>query len=83
MNAAVHARMASHARTWPRSMHGIEGKEPMFVPVPFAGARRQVGDRDLQPVSLARRWSSRFHSFTCGPLLPPRSAVIVSRVAFG
>jgi hypothetical protein len=28
-----------------------------------------------RPVSLAKRWSSRFHSLTCGPLLPPQSAV--------
>src|SRR5215467_3218195 len=37
----------------------------------------------FSPVSLARRWSSRFHSLTVGPLLPPQSAVMVSRVAVG
>jgi thiol-disulfide isomerase/thioredoxin len=36
----------------------------------------------VRPASLARRWSSHFHSFLCGPLLPPQSAVIVSRAAF-
>jgi hypothetical protein len=37
----------------------------------------------FNPVSLARRCNSRFHSFTCGPLLPPPSAVIVRLVALG
>jgi hypothetical protein len=35
----------------------------------------------LRPVSLAKRWSSRFQSFTRGPLLPPQSAVITRRLA--
>jgi hypothetical protein len=36
-----------------------------------------------RPVSLAKRWSSRFRSLTCGPLLPPQSAVITRRWALG
>jgi hypothetical protein len=36
-----------------------------------------------RPVSLAKRRSSRFQSLTFAPLLPPQSAVITNRVAFG
>src|SRR5438445_13893507 len=36
-----------------------------------------------RPISLASFWSSRFHSRTREPLLPPPSAVISNRVALG
>src|SRR6187200_673024 len=36
----------------------------------------------FRSASLAKRCSSRFHSLTCGPLLPPQSAVIGVRVAW-
>jgi hypothetical protein len=35
------------------------------------------------PFLLVRRWSARFHSFTCESLLPQQSAVIVRKVARG
>src|SRR3954454_24022673 len=31
----------------------------------------------FRSASLAKRCNSRFHSLTCGPLLPPQSAVMV------
>src|SRR3954469_6796301 len=36
-----------------------------------------------RPVSSAKRCSSRFHSRTRAPLLPPQSAVMTSRLASG
>ena len=60
-----------------------EGEQAMLDPVPFAGAGRQVGHRDGQAGLVGELWSSRFHSRTRAPLLPPQSAVISSRVALG
>ena len=37
----------------------------------------------FRPVSLAKRCSSRFQSFTLAPLLPPQSAVIVRQRGVG
>ena len=48
--------------------------------VPLAGAGGQVGEMS-RPSSLASFWSSRFHSRTREPLLPPLSAAISNRVA--
>src|SRR5712671_6851359 len=58
-----------------------EGEEPVFDFVPLAGAGRQWQTMMSRPSSLASFWSSRFHSRTREPLLPPPSAVISSRVA--
>ena len=49
----------------------------------LAGAGWRVADHDADTSSLARFWSSRFHSRTGEPLLPPPSAMISNRVASG
>ena len=60
-----------------------KGEQTVFYLVPLAGTWREVADRDFNPVSSASCCSFHFHSRTREPLLPPESAVINRRVAFG
>ena len=58
-----------------------EREEPVLDFVPLAGAGRQMADHDVD--ALASFCSSRFHSRTRDPLLPPPSAVMSRRLAWG
>jgi hypothetical protein len=55
-----------------------EREQAVLDPVPLAGAWKKVADCDVYAQSVARRWSSRFHSRSREPLLPAPSAVIMS-----
>ena len=55
----------------------------MLDPVPLAGPGRQMADGDAQAEFIGQACSSRFHSRTRAPLLPPQSAVMTSRQPSG
>ena len=62
-------------------VHGDKGEQAVFDLFHLVVPGGRCATVTFSPVSLAKRCNSRFHSFTCGPLLPPQSAVIVRQVA--
>ena len=62
-----------------RAVLGDEGGQMVFdLLVPGGGCMMVT-----RPVSLAKRCNPRFHRLPRAPLFPPRSALMVSAVAFG